>query len=191
MASFLGIKVVTGKERAAKVARVEDALTRLRVVLAELDQYSDEQLAERFDWVEYTEGVIADTRQWVSGLNLLLRLHRGQVFLWEKELAEAAEKVAARLGPLRESRAARDAVSTHESERARMPANARWSRLDPVKDWAFEQRRANPDGDRAPLIRRILPQVKDRAREAGEPLTGDDVAVTRTVTDWFRKAGIK
>ena len=141
--------MVTGKERAAKVARVEDALTRLRVVLAELDQYSDEQLAERFDWVEYTEGVIADTRQWVSGLNLLLRLHRGQVFLWEKELAEAAEKVAARLGPLRESRAARDAVSTHESERARMPANVRWSRLDPVREWAFQQRRDDPSPSRA------------------------------------------
>ena len=188
----MGIKVVTGKERAAKVARVEDALTRLRVVLAELDQYSDEQLAERFDWVEYTEGVIADTRQWVSGLNLLLRLHRGQVFLWEKELAEAAEKVAARLGPLRESRAARDAVSTHESERARMPANVRWARLDPVKEWAFQQRKDDPPPrSRAAVIKRILPEIRERAKAASAALSGTDEAVIRTVTGWFKDAGIK
>lgn len=69
-------------------------------------------------------------------------------------------------------------------------ANARWSRLDHVKDWAFAQRSAKPQGSRAALIRAIAPQVRLMAKEAGEPLTGDDFAVIETITRWFRKARI-
>lgn len=79
-----------------------------------------------------------------------------------------------------------------ESERGRAPAEARWARLDPVKEWAFQQRRDDPPPrSRAAVIKRILPEVKERARAAGEPLTGDDPAVTRTISGWFRDAGIK
>lgn len=69
-------------------------------------------------------------------------------------------------------------------------ANTRWKRLDPVKEWAFQQRRESPQGDRAPVIRRILGEVKERAKAAGEPLSGDESAVISTVTSWFRKAKI-
>lgn len=71
-------------------------------------------------------------------------------------------------------------------------AVSRWARLDPVREWAFEQRRDDPPPrSRAAVIKRILSEIKDRAKAAGEPLTGDDPAVTRTVTGWFRKAGIR
>ena len=68
---------------------------------------------------------------------------------------------------------------------------ARWSRLDPVKQWAFEQRRADPNAKRPAVIRRITDQVRAMARDAGEPLSGDDHQVRRTITGWFVKAGIK
>lgn len=69
-------------------------------------------------------------------------------------------------------------------------ATARWARLGPVKQWAFDQRAAQPDGSRAALIRDIAQQVRIMAREAGVPLTGDDQAVIATITGWFRKAKI-
>lgn len=70
-------------------------------------------------------------------------------------------------------------------------AKSRWSRLESVKEWAFEKRATNPEGTRAALIKRIRAEVRERAKIAGEPLTGDDEAVFRTITGWFRKAGIK
>ena len=79
---------------------------------------------------------------------------------------------------------------TARTETGANNASARWSRLDPVKDWAFQQRRDYPHGRRAQVIKRMLPEVRQRAKAEGEPLTGDDTAVTRTITDWFRKAGI-
>lgn len=78
------------------------------------------------------------------------------------------------------------------SLRARDSAQARWSKLDPVKAWAFEQR-ANEGSNtsRAAFIRSILPEVRELAKEAGTPLTGSKDAVERTVTRWFRDAGVK
>lgn len=76
-------------------------------------------------------------------------------------------------------------------ERTSSAANARWARLGPVKQWAFDQRAAQPNGSRAALIRSIAPQVRSMAREAGEPLTGDNQAVIDTVTRWFREAKIR
>jgi hypothetical protein len=77
---------------------------------------------------------------------------------------------------------------SRSSERA---AKERWSRLDPVKEWALEQRRADSKASRAAVIRRIAPQVREMAKNAGEPLSGDDQAVIETVTRWFRKAKIQ
>jgi hypothetical protein len=70
-------------------------------------------------------------------------------------------------------------------------AKARWSRLDDVKAWAFEERRADPRASRAAVVRKIAPQVRLMAKDADEPLSGDDHAVIETITRWFRKAGIK
>lgn len=85
-----------------------------------------------------------------------------------------------------------DALSVAARERGVRPAAARWARLDVVKEWAFQRRADNPPPrSRASVIKEILPELKERARAEGEPLTGDDVSVTRTVTDWFRKAKIK
>lgn len=70
-------------------------------------------------------------------------------------------------------------------------AGTRWARLESVKDWAFQQRLESPQESRASVIKRILPEVRQRAKEAGEPLTGGDAALNRTVTDWFRGAGIR
>lgn len=75
--------------------------------------------------------------------------------------------------------------------RGRGSALARWSRLDPVKEWAFEQRAETASASRAAFIKSILPEVRRRAKEAGTPLTGSEEAVERTVTRWFREAGIK
>ena len=79
---------------------------------------------------------------------------------------------------------------TARTETGMTNADARWSRLDPVKEWAFQQRRDDPHGSRAPVIKRILPEVRQRAKAQGVALTGDDATVARTVTGWFRKAGI-
>ena len=79
---------------------------------------------------------------------------------------------------------------TARTETGANNANARWSRLDAVKNWAFQQRRDDPHGNRAPVIKRILPEVRQRAKDEGVPLTGDDATLIRTVTGWFRKAGI-
>lgn len=76
------------------------------------------------------------------------------------------------------------------SKQADAAASARWSRLDDVKAWAFEQRRNDPHVSRAAVIRRIAGDVRAKAKASGEPLTGDDRAVIDTVTRWFRKAKI-
>jgi hypothetical protein len=83
-----------------------------------------------------------------------------------------------------------EAAARFLSDSTTASANARWQRLEPVKKWAFEQRRNNPGPSRAAVIRNILSEVKERAKAEKEPLTGSDEAVVRTVTDWFRKAGI-
>ena len=78
-----------------------------------------------------------------------------------------------------------------EGERGVVLAQTRWARLDPVKEWAYQQRSDDPPPrSRAAVIRRILPEIKAKSKAAGEALTGDDVAIIRTVTGWFRKAGI-
>lgn len=70
-------------------------------------------------------------------------------------------------------------------------AEARWSRLDSVKEWAFEQRRNDQKSSRAAVIRAIKDEVRARARVAGETLSGDDLSLIPTITRWFRVAGIK
>jgi hypothetical protein len=73
-----------------------------------------------------------------------------------------------------------------------MPANVRWARLDPVKEWAFQQRKDDPPPrSRAAVIKRILPEIRERAKAASAALSGTDEAVIRTVTGWFKDAGIK
>jgi hypothetical protein len=77
------------------------------------------------------------------------------------------------------------------SESATASAKARWDRLEPVKQWAFEQRAANPGKSRPAVIRDIAEEVKMRAKAAGESLSGDREAVIATITRWFRKAKIR
>jgi hypothetical protein len=76
-----------------------------------------------------------------------------------------------------------------------MAGKTRWARLDPVKELAFkrhrEAREINPQLSRAASIRKMLPEVLEASRLAGEPLSGDETAVMETVTRWFRKAEIK
>lgn len=75
---------------------------------------------------------------------------------------------------------------------AKKTAVARWARLDSAKDWAFDERRANPQGSRTAFLTKArLDTIKALARTAGEPLTGDDPSVKATVTGWFRHAKIK
>lgn len=68
-------------------------------------------------------------------------------------------------------------------------ADARWSKLEPVKQLAFERRKELQGVTRAEAIRRMLPAILDAARAAGVPLTGQTPEAT--VTKWFRDAGIK
>ncbi|UJJ58241.1 hypothetical protein [Rhodanobacter denitrificans] len=87
---------------------------------------------------------------------------------------------------------AMDAMNYAERRSERTLASiARWSRLDPVKELAFQRRREMPAPkfSRAEAIRRMEAEIVAAAREAGEPLTGADPKTT--ITDWFRKAGIK
>lgn len=87
---------------------------------------------------------------------------------------------------------AMDAMNYAERRSERTLASiARWSRLDPVKELAFQRRREMPPPkfSRAEAIRRMEAEIVAAAREAGEPLTGADPKTT--ITDWFRKAGIK
>ncbi len=109
-----------------------------------------------------------------------------------RDVLTAAEvRLEALRGRIQADTVAIEAVHAHESERGRIPANARWARLDAVKDWAFQQRRDDQAKSRAAVIKRILPEIKERAKSAGETLSGADDAVIRTVTRWFRDAGIK
>lgn len=91
--------------------------------------------------------------------------------------------VESRLGP-------RCFASEEIQERSARNASQRWARLDPVMEWAFQARHDNPNGSRAAFIKARMDTIKAKAREEGEPLSGDDEAVTATITRWFRKAGI-
>lgn len=81
------------------------------------------------------------------------------------------------------------------AEVPREASTARWSRLDPVREVAFElhrqAREQAPGISRAESIRRMQSKVVEAARASGEPLTGDTPAVTATITGWFRRKGIK
>lgn len=66
---------------------------------------------------------------------------------------------------------------------------SRWSRLDRAKELAFKRRKEFASLSRSAAIDKFLPEVVEACRVDGEPLTGGDPK--RTVTDWFRKAGIK
>lgn len=81
------------------------------------------------------------------------------------------------------------AIAEHERARAARVAGARWIRLTPVKELAFQRRRELSHLSRAAAIKRMLPEILAASREAKEPLTGGDP--TATVTRWFREAGIK
>ena len=81
------------------------------------------------------------------------------------------------------------AIAEHERARAARVAEARWSRLMPVKELAFQRREEMSHLSRAAAIKRMLPEILAASRDAKEPLTGGDP--TATVTRWFREAGIK
>lgn len=111
---------------------------------------------------------------------------------WQEELICA-------LGPERWKRFAKvfgttvravyaEGVLSETNERA---GKVRWDRLLPVKELAFRLRAERPRVSRNAAIKGMLTQIREAARNAGEPLTGDDDAVLETVTRWFRKAGIK
>jgi hypothetical protein len=68
-------------------------------------------------------------------------------------------------------------------------ARGRWSRLDSVKELAFKRRAEFPNLSRSAAIDRILDELLNACREAGEPLTGGNPK--ETVTRWFREAGIR
>ncbi|WP_028839953.1 hypothetical protein [Thermomonas fusca] len=194
MAKFLGIEFVNGNKRRAEIAeRIESDMGHIRGIVAKWRwEVGEEERAAHLEGVEATAGVIEEMRRRLSIRNRLGHLSRDQLFKWEEELAEMGAAVESILQPLRDKKAARGAVEAVQSERGKVPAVARWERLNPVKEWAFQQRRDNPPPkSRAAVIKSILPEVRERARAEGEPLTGDDLAVTRTVTKWFRDADIK
>lgn len=158
--------------------------------IGELDAEEVKRLQER---VSKMQRGLWDGIRYGSGYRALLqqtptrrRLDEAVRFLGISEV-----KVTELRGRLGVEDAARKAVHEHIVEQVRKPAIARWAKLDTVKEWAFEQRRARPHGDRAPLIREIAPTVRKMAKEAGEPLSGDDQSVIETITGWFRKAKIK
>jgi len=68
-------------------------------------------------------------------------------------------------------------------------ARHRWSRLDETKKFAFARRQEMPELSRSAAIDRMLPEILQMARSAGEPLTGANPK--ETVTRWFRDAGIR
>ncbi len=199
MARFLGIEFVNEDKRAADTVSRMDAVTeRLRTIVARLAEMPASERADHLAEIEDARQTVAHAREWLSGAKRLGRLRRVNphtVFLWETELGRMAEGIFAMLESLRVEAAARqvrDAVEAVQTERGKKPAAVRWARLDSVKEWAFQQRKDDPPPrSRAAVIARILPEVRERARAEGEPLTGDDPAVTRTVTKWFREAGIK
>jgi len=72
---------------------------------------------------------------------------------------------------------------------AKRASKSRWSRLDPVKEFAFNRRKELSSLSRSAAIDQMLPDILKRCRDVGEPLSG---AVPKdTVTRWFREAGIK
>lgn len=102
---------------------------------------------------------------------------------------------AARVTEIRGRRSAvvavQHAIELNESERGRKPAAARWAWLVPIREWALQERRDNPQGSRASFIRARLDTIRAKAKEAGEAFTPDDARLIETVEGWFRDAGIK
>ena len=87
-------------------------------------------------------------------------------------------------------RAAEAAVAMRATTRRNSNlAEARWSRLDPVKQLAFKRRAEMPHLSRAAAIEQMKAEIVKAAKDAGEPLSGGNPA--RTIADWCRKANIK
>ena len=68
-------------------------------------------------------------------------------------------------------------------------AEARWSRLDPVKQLASKRRAEMPHLSRAAAIEQMKAEIVKAAKDAGEPLSGGNPA--RTIADWCHKANFK
>ncbi len=79
----------------------------------------------------------------------------------------------------------KDVITTSTSK----AANARWGKLDPVKELAFQKRREyGPKISRAAAIRLMKNDVLVAARGVGIPLIGLDPETT--IDSWFRRAQI-
>lgn len=116
--------------------------------------------------------------------------------MWDGELknyylmqASAAFGVMQSFIPLKDFSISSVVASSMRKVAAKRSASSRWSRLDDTKELAFKRRKEYEGLSRSAAIDKFLPEVIKASRIAGEPLTGGDPK--RTVTDWFRKAGIK
>lgn len=69
-------------------------------------------------------------------------------------------------------------------------ASAKWSKLEPVKQWLVAERRANPGGHRGAFIGKKLTEIRQRAQQVGCPLTGGDDSVKKTCKGWLKEEGI-
>lgn len=108
----------------------------------------------------------------------------------ENERSSLQTELARALSSAQESiQLLKEALKTAPHRAAKRATNARWSRLKPVKQLAFERRRQFAHLKRSPAIDKFLPEILEACRAAGEPLTGGDPKAT--VERWFRKAGIK
>jgi hypothetical protein len=128
---------------------------------------------------------VLEYREWMSS--------RATIFMqeWRRILDSMPDRGAERLLVLAERVNRIMTAVQFLSENTAASAAARWARLDSVKKWAIDQRRLNSGGSRAAAIRALVPEVRRLAKEVGEPLSGSEEAVIRTITKWFRDAGVK
>ena len=198
--SLAGPKKVGPKSEAALLAAAWTAATEVGMFLDAMEKLDDsglransrkilgwhETLVESFTFSPPQglghEPAVLEFREWMRV--------RTMPFMeeWRRILDSIPNRGAERLLALAD-RVNRVMVAAHfVSNSTTASANARWARLEPVKTWIIAQRGVGAQESQAAFIRRILPQVRTMAREAGEPLSGDDMAVTRTVAGWLRKA---
>ena len=163
-----------------------------------------EQVGEALPkWEAMDEAALANERPRICALyddlykwsNEGIALNSHQQYA-ERELWRAAREkkpdpmpYLPRLNALRQRAIEAEIARTATARANAKLAGDRWSRLDPVKELAFQRRREMSHLSRAEAIRRMTKEIVDAAKAAKEPLVGSDPA--RTITAWFRKALIK
>lgn len=114
----------------------------------------------------------------------------GFITAWGAVLAAMPEDGYKRVSALAGKASVLLMASPHFAAEKASHAQVRWEKQNGVREWLASERRANPAGNPGPFVKSRLQELRERARLAGCPLSGEDASIIATGKRWLREAGL-